>query len=221
MLKDQMEKIYRSIPPEKIPWNIETPPDILQHMVKTEKIKPCKVVELGCGTGNYVIYLASMGFDATGVDFSNSAIETARSSASRTGVVCNFMVSDVLGDMAEVQDTFDFLYDWELLHHIFPPDRENYINNVYRLLRPGGRYLSVCFSEKCSHFGGAGKYRKTFLDTVLYFSSESEMVSLFKPFFDIDELETVEIRGKFEPHKAIYAFMKKKKPADKPPHVNR
>ena len=209
MIKDQMEKIYRSIPLDKIPWNIETPPDILQNIVKTEKIKPCKVIELGCGTGNYVIYLSSKDFDATGVDISKTAIEIAINSASKKGINCNFISSDVLGDMAEVQDTFDFAYDWELLHHIFSQDREKYINNVHRLLNPG-MYLSVCFSEKSPQFGGAGKYRKTPLDTVLYFSSESEIVSLVEPLFEIEELETVEIQGKFAPHRAIYAFMKKR-----------
>lgn len=209
MIKDQMEKIYRSIPLDKIPWNIETPPDILQNIVKTEKIKPCKVIELGCGTGNYVIYLSSKDFDATGVDISKTAIEIAINSASKKGINCNFISSDVLGDMAEVQDTFDFAYDWELLHHIFSQDREKYINNVHRLLNPG-MYLSVCFSEKSPQFGGAGKYRKTPLDTVLYFSSESEIVSLVEPLFEIKELETVEIQGKFAPHRAIYAFMKKR-----------
>jgi len=210
MIKDQMEKIYRSIPLDKIPWNIETPPDILQNIVKTEKIKPCKVIELGCGTGNYVIYLSSKGFDVTGVDISKTAIEIAINSASKKGINCNFISSDVLGDMAEVQDTFDFAYDWELLHHIFSQDREKYINNVHRLLNPEGMYLSVCFSEKSPQFGGAGKYRKTPLDTVLYFSSESEIVSLVEPLFEIEELETVEIQGKFAPHRAIYAFMKKR-----------
>jgi len=205
-----MEKIYRSIPLDKIPWNIETPPDILQNIVKTEKIKPCKVIELGCGTGNYVIYLSSKDFDATGVDISKTAIEIAINSASKKGINCNFISSDVLGDMAEVQDTFDFAYDWELLHHIFSQDREKYINNVHRLLNPEGMYLSVCFSEKSPQFGGAGKYRKTPLDTVLYFSSESEIVSLVEPLFEIEELETVEIQGKFAPHRAIYAFMKKR-----------
>ena len=205
-----MEKIYRSIPLDKIPWNIETPPDILQKIVKTEKIKPCKLIELGCGTGNYVIYLSSKGFDATGVDISKTAIEIATNSASKKGINCNFISSDVLGDMTEVQDAFDFAYDWELLHHIFPQDREKYINNVHRLLNPEGMYLSVCFSEKSPQFGGVGKYRKTPLDTVLYFSSESEIVSLVEPFFEIEKLETVEIQGKFAPHRAIYAFMKKR-----------
>ena len=205
-----MEGIYKTISPENIPWNIETPPDILQNIVKTEKVKPCKVIELGCGTGNYVIYLSASGFIVTGVDISKTAIEMARNSAVKKKVQCNFIVADVLSEMTEVQDTFDFAYDWELLHHIFPQDREKYMKNVYRLLNPGGQYLSVCFSEESPQFGGVGKYRKTPLDTVLYFSSENEMVSLFKPLFEIEELETVEIKGKFAPHKTIYAFMKKR-----------
>lgn len=210
MVKDQMENIYRTIPPEKIPWNMETPPEILQHMVKSEIIKPCKVIELGCGRGNYILYLAGMGFDATGVDFSNTAIEMARTSALQKGVKCEFIATDVLGDMPEVQNTFDFAFDWELLHHIFPQDRDKYISNVYRLLNPGGRYLSVCFSEESPQFGGKEKYRKTPLDTVLYFSSEREMLALFTPLFEIEELKTVDFKGKYTSHKAIYAFLKKR-----------
>ena len=209
-----MEKLYSNIPPEKIPWNLETPPDILQDIVKTEKVKPCKVIEFGCGTGNYVIYLSTKGFDATGIDFSESAIELAKKSAPKNGVNCKFISADVLGEMGEVKETFDFAYDWELLHHIFPQDREKYINNVYRLLNHGGQYLSVCFSEESPQFGGVGKYRKTPLDTVLYFSSESEMMSLFKSHFEVEELKTVDIKGKFATHKVIYAFMKKNKSAN-------
>jgi SAM-dependent methyltransferase len=209
MIKDQMEKIYSSIPPEQIPWNIETPPDILSHLVETEKIKPCKVIDLGCGTGNYVIYLSTKGFDLTGVDISASAIDIAKKSAAEKGIKCNFITANILSDMTEIIELFDFAYDWEVLHHIFPEDREKYINNVYRLLKPGGQYLSVCFSEDSSQFGGKGKYRKTPLDTVLYFSSEDEMRALFKTYFGIEELKTVDIEGKFGFHKAIYAFLKK------------
>ena len=75
MIKEQMEEIYGNIPPDKIPWNLETPPDIIQNIVNSGRIKPCKAIELGCGTGNYVIYLSSMGFDTTGVDISGRAIE--------------------------------------------------------------------------------------------------------------------------------------------------
>ena len=209
MIKDEMEKIYSSTPLDEIPWNVETPPDILKHLVETEKIKPCKVIELGCGAGNYVIYLSTKGFDSTGIDISPTAIDIAKKSATEKGVKCNFIAVDVLGDMTEINEQFDFAYDWHLLHHIYPEDREKYINNVYGLLKPGGQYLSVCFSEDSPEFGGKGKYRKTPIDTVLYFSSEDEIRALLKPFFEIEELKTVNLESKVGSHKAIYAFLKK------------
>jgi SAM-dependent methyltransferase len=210
MIKEQMEKIYRDIDPDKIPWNIETPPEILTGLTSKNIIRPCKAIELGCGAGNYVIYFSKIGFDATGVDISENAIEIAKKSALKAGVTCKFIVADLLGDLSEINEKYDFAYDWELLHHIFPDHREKYVNNVCRLLNPKGRYLSVCFSEDSPQFGGTGKYRSTPLGTVLYFSNEEEIESLFTTCFVIEDLKTTEIMGKNAPHKVIYALMKKK-----------
>ncbi len=209
MIKDQMENIYTNLAPDEIPWNLETPPELLRDLVESKKVSPCKTVDLGCGTGSYAIFLAGRGFDVTGIDISPTAIGMAKRSAAQKNVGCRFIAADVLGEMTEVRDRFDFAYDWQLLHHIFPEDREIYVSNVVWLLHAGGDYLSVCFSEESPQFGGIGKYRKTPLDTVLYFSSEKEMISLFEPHFKIQELKTVEVKGKVDTHKAIYAYMKK------------
>lgn len=206
----EMDSIYKNIPLEEIPWNIETPPDALAELVDSGKVTPCKTIDLGCGAGNYAIYLASIGFDVTGIDISPVAIEIAEENAKKKGVKWNFLVADVLGDLDEVKETFDFAYDWELLHHIFPDKRKKYIKNVYRIINPGGKYLSVCFSEKDLQFGGSGKYRETPLGTILYFSSDDELRDLFEPYFNIKELKTIEISGKFAPHLANYAFMERK-----------
>ena len=206
----EMEKIYRNMSPGEIPWNIETPPNAIVELCESRKVKPCKTIDLGCGAGNYAIYLANIGFDVTGVDISQTAIKIAKENAEKKGVKCNFLVADVLGDLNEVKETFDFAYDWELLHHIFPEKRKKYVENVYRILNPRGKYLSVCFSEKDPQFGGSGKYRETRLGTILYFSSEDELKGLFDPYFNIKELKTKEIIGKSALHLANHAFMERK-----------
>jgi len=210
LIDNEMDRIYRNTPLEEIPWNIETPPDVLVELVKSGKVKPCKTIDLGCGTGNYAIYLASIGFDVTGIDISPTAIKIAKENAKKKGVKCDFLVTDVLGNLDEVKETFDFAYDWELLHHIFPEQRRKYVENVYRILNSKGKYLSVCFSEKDPQFGGSGKHRQTPLGTILYFSSEDELRDLFKPYFNTKEIKTIEIRGKPTPHLANYAFMERK-----------
>lgn len=206
----EMEDVYRQIPEAEIPWNIEEPPKVMVELVNTGKLQPCKVLDLGCGFGNYSIYLASRRFEVTGLDISPTAISIAIKNSKNKGVKCIFIAADILGDLKELSETFEFAFDWELLHHIFPNQRKRYVENVHNLLNPKGRYLSVCFSEKDPQFGGAGKYRKTPIGTILYFSSEKEIRNLFTPYFHIDDLKTIEISGKYAPHLAIYALMSKR-----------
>ena len=198
-----VDRIYRTLPLDNIPWNSETPPDALVQLVQNGNVRPCRTIDLGCGAGNYAIYLAGLGFDVTGVDSSPTAIRIAGEHAQERGARCRFIVADLLGDLHEVSGTFDFAYDWEFLHHIFPEDRETYIRNVHKITNPGATYFSVCFSENDPQFGGSGKYRKTRIGTTLYFSSESELRELVSPYFTIRELKTIEVRGKFGSHCAV------------------
>ncbi len=203
-----IDRIYRDVPLDKIPWNSESPPDALVTLVRSGKIRPCKTVDLGCGAGNYALYLAGRGFEVTGIDSSPTAIQIAQANARKQGAACRFIVANLLGDMHEVTDTFDFAYDWEVLHHIFPEDRETYVKNVRKILNPGATYLSVCFSETDPQFGGKGKFRKTPVGTTLYFSSEPELRDLFSRYFEIRELKTIEVSGKYGSHCAVYTLMK-------------
>jgi len=207
MKSKDMESIYRDMDPGDIPWNTSEPPAALVRLVETGTVAPCRTIDLGCGTGNHAIYLASWGFEVTGVDISPTAIAMARRSARENGANCSFLVADVLGALPGMERRFSFALDWELLHHIHPGHRERYVRNVRRLLDSGGRYLSVCFSEEDPGFGGKGKYRRTPLDTVLYFSSEEELSELFSRHFRVLELGTMEVPGRPVPHRAVYALM--------------
>jgi methyl halide transferase len=208
-IKEQMERIYRDLALNDIPWNAEAAPELLTNAVTTRTPRPRTVIDLGCGAGNYVIALARMGFEVAGVDIAEPAIEFARQSALRAGVTCRWVAADVLGEPPAIMDRYDFAYDWELLHHIFPEDRDRYLRTVYGLLNPSGTYLSVCFSEDDPQFGGVGKYRRTSLGTLLYHSSEEEIRALVAKRFVIDELKTIELRGKRGSHKAIYVLARK------------
>ena len=209
-LKDEMDTIYEDLSLEEIPWNLESPPDLLVELIESRRLLPCDAVDLGCGAGNYAVWLASEGLHVTGVDISSKALELARQLAGKRSVYCRFVTADLCGDVNSLQDSFDFAYDWEVLHHMFPENRGLYVANVARMLRPRARYLSVCFSEEDPGFGGKGKYRKTPLGTTLYFSSEQELRHLFEPLFEIEELCTVEIVGKYTPHMAVKVLLTKK-----------
>lgn len=206
--KERLERIYSTGKPSDIPWIRESPPQAFVDLIAGRKtIPPCTAIDLGCGVGHYAIWLDSLGFSVTGIDVSPSAIREARRNAAHKGAGCSFVESDILGDLSGLETTFDFAYNWHLLHHIYPDERYAYADNAHRLLRPGGRHLSVCFSEEDPQFGGAGKYRTTSMGTTLYFSSEDEIRDLFAPLFRIDELKTIETEGKAASHRSVWALM--------------
>lgn len=208
--QDELDRLYRTRGPEDIPWNREDPPQALVDFLEEGRVTPCKTIDLGCGVGNYAIHLAGLGFDVTGIDFAPTAIKQAKAKAEASGIPCRFLVADVLGDLREITEAFEFAYDWHLLHHIYPEHRQRFVRNVSRLLAPGGLCLSVCFSEDDPAFGGMGKYRTTSMGTRLYFSSEKEIRELFETGFVIEELKTIETEGRAAPHLSIYATMTKK-----------
>jgi SAM-dependent methyltransferase len=204
-----METIYEKLSLDRIPWNIEEPPALLVELVESGGIGPCEAVDLGCGAGNYAGWLASKGFRVTGIDLSPRAIELAGQLANKRGVNCRFIVEDLTEDLRKLDRSFDFAYDWEVLHHVFPEKRQVYVRNVCRMLRPGGKYLSVSFSEEDRDFGGEGKYRETPLGTTLYCSSEGELRGLFEAALHVREISTSEITGKYGSHIAVVALMER------------
>lgn len=206
-VREQMNRIYRELSRDEIPWNQTEPPQLLVDFVARGGIEPCRAIDLGCGAGNYTVWLASKGFDVTGVDISEAAIEIARERAAEAGVSCRFEVADLTAGVSGLDGDFGFALEWEVLHHVFPDDRERYLDNVRALLAPGARYLSVCFSEQSPAFGGRGKLRRTPIGTELWFSSEGELRELFEPRFEIVELETVTVPGKQAPHVAIRSLL--------------
>ena len=209
-LKDKMDQIYGSTSLEKIPWNIEEPPTQLIELVESGKVAPCSTVDMGCGAGNYAIWLAKKGFKVTGIDFSKAAVDLARKNAEHQNVDCTFRVGNLTDDKFSADTEYEFAYDWEVLHHVFPDKRDTYIQNVVKLLQKGATYVSVCFSEDGADFGGKGKYRKTPLNTMLYFSSENEIQQILDTHFEIKDLYTAEIKGKYGPHMAVIALAEKK-----------
>jgi 2-polyprenyl-3-methyl-5-hydroxy-6-metoxy-1,4-benzoquinol methylase len=204
----KIERVYQTMPRDQIPWHRESPPLELVDLVKSGKISPCRTIELGCGLGSAALFLASNGFDVLGVDASSAAIDHARADAESRGIECRFQRMNILTDLENIPNQFEFALDWEVFHHIDPSDRPRYLAAVKRLLRPGGRYLSTGFSREDEHFG-TGPYRKTPLGTMLYFSSEDELRELFSRYFSILELKPIQIPGKTTPHSAIFCLMEK------------
>jgi len=129
------------------PWDSEEPAEELVEVVEGGAIKPCRALDIGCGTGTNVVYLASKGFEAHGLDISAIALLKAGRRASAKGVRCYFHHMD-FRDTERVRElgAFDLALDVGCYHSLpHGADRMRYIASLDAVLRRGGEYLLWCF----------------------------------------------------------------------------
>ncbi|MBL7160887.1 MAG: class I SAM-dependent methyltransferase [Candidatus Aenigmarchaeota archaeon] len=205
--EEKFEKIYEN--QGAALWTFSKPPKELVHLVESGKIQPCKVLDIGCGEGYYAIYLASNGFSVTAFDRSRRAISYAKQHAKDAGVSVDFFVLDY-SELDTLEGKFDFIFDWRFLHEILDiSKRKPYVENVHRLLVPGGKYLSVSFSGE-SDYWGSGKIRKAPTKIKLYFGKLQDLKQLFEQFFNIIEMKLIQVPEKPDMNiEANYFFMEK------------
>jgi SAM-dependent methyltransferase len=104
------------------------------------ELAPGRALDLACGEGQNAIWLASLGWDVTGVDFSEVAIAKARARAEREGVNVDFFAAD-LNDYAPEANTFDLVL--VLYLHIQPDERRRVLARAVDALAPGGTFVLI------------------------------------------------------------------------------
>ena len=137
------EWAYRSGEP---PWDIGRPQPAFKRLAEQGAIAG-SVIDVGCGTGENALYLAGLGLDVTGLDAAPTAIARAREKAIARGLAATFIVGDAL-DLAAVGSSFDVAVDSGLFHVFSDADRLRYERGLREVLRPGGRYFVLCFSDE-------------------------------------------------------------------------
>jgi SAM-dependent methyltransferase len=137
------EWAYRNGEP---PWDIGGPQPAIVRLAELGAIAG-RVIDVGCGTGENALYLASRGLEVLGVDAAATAIERARGKATQRGIAAEFLVGDALA-LEELGLTFDVAIDCGLFHTFADPDRVRFERSLHRTLRPGARYVLLCFSEQ-------------------------------------------------------------------------
>jgi SAM-dependent methyltransferase len=109
-------------------------------VAETEALEPGRALDLACGEGQNAIWLASLGWNVTGVDFSEVAIAKAQARAERDGVDVEFISAD-LRTYEPARDAFDLVL--VLYLHIQPDERRAVLGKAAAALTSGGTFVLV------------------------------------------------------------------------------
>lgn len=147
--------------------NTETPLEaqelLIINLAKLLQLsKDCQILDVGCGMGGSSIYLAEhYNASVTGITLSTKQVVIATETAAQKKLKqVEFKIEDALTLSSFKDESFDVIWSLESCEQFF--DKELFIKQAYRKLKPGGKLLLAtwCSDQEEYHEKMATQYRK-------------------------------------------------------------
>jgi SAM-dependent methyltransferase len=155
---------YEQTAYDQLPWFDPGPsPPIRRAAEERFLADGGEVLDIGCGAGSNVLFLAERGYRAHGVDLSPGAVAAARQRATAARLTVDIREGDALA-LAFADGSLDGVVDHGCFHTLPIARREEYAEEVHRVLRPGGSFV-LCWVAR-EHTGPRGPPHRPSLSEV-------------------------------------------------------
>ncbi len=140
------------------------------------------VLDLGCGAGRHMVYLESQGLDVTGCDIARNGLVVARDWLLREKRPARLIQVEMTA-LPYPKHTFDALISTYVIHHNSMDKIRRTLDEMERVLRPGGCVFIIVASRRGERFGEG-----TRLEPGTYVSERGEDAGVPHHFFGGAEL---------------------------------
>ena len=108
-----------------------------------------KVLDLGCGSGRHLVFLAKKGFDVYGIDMAKSGIEISKKWLDKEGLKANLKIGDIYKKLPYKSNFFDAIVSIQTLHHEKIEKIRKLIKEIERILKINGLIFITVLDLRC------------------------------------------------------------------------
>ncbi len=132
-----------------------------------------KFLDLGCGLGRHSVYMAQKGFDVTAADLSGYGLDHLDEWAAKENLAVKTSLCNML-DLPFEDNSFDCVMAYNVIYHTDTPGVNKALNEIKRVLKPGGELFITFISKNTHSYQNAYKYKRIDENTILRDEDETE-----------------------------------------------
>ena len=136
------EAAYSSTPA----WDIGHPKPAFAALARDGRLDG-DAPDVGCGTGEHALMATQPGATPSALTCPQPRSASAEAKAQERGTSAQFVVGEALHPES-LGEQFDLVLDCGLFHIFEDGDRRAFVESLARVVRTGGRYLTLCFSDE-------------------------------------------------------------------------
>ena len=100
-----------------------------------------RVLDLGTSIGTYAYEFSERGFEVTGIDLSDKAIDIARKIAGQYKKTIKYVKGDISERGHFPENYFDIIYAGDIIEHLEDRKLQDTLDNCFYWLKPGGIFI--------------------------------------------------------------------------------
>lgn len=171
-----------------------------------------KVLDLGCGAGRHVVFMANENIIPYGIDFSEEGVLYTKECLREYGheIYCNNLEVGTLTELPYEDNSFDGLVCYGVLYYLPEEDIKKAVNEIFRVLKPGGKFFVQVRGKEdyryCNSTNKKTEEKNTFIinevdsnkcassenGMLMHFFEEKELINLFSEFDHVTVDKSIE-----------------------------
>lgn len=158
------------------PQKLDSAENIIKHIAQLENNPGSRILDYGCGVGDFSLLFASFGFEVHSCELDTEMVDFAESRFKSRGLKGNFHRLSPENLYFNSDLSFDCIFCRDVLEHIREPF--TVIKNIYAMLKPGGLFYTSTLSPGSQIYTGG-----THLPNAVQQAQTSEYAAFWKSRF--------------------------------------
>ena len=122
----------------------ENPHEDMSQLIPYFKARGGKrILDLGCGSGRHIVYLAKHDFEVYGIDASPVGIDLAKRWMEDEKLTANLIIGNIYNKLPYADAFFDAVISVQVIHHNTAENIRRLIVEICRVLQPEGLFFAT------------------------------------------------------------------------------